>query len=137
MVSDIVLSKDICRTWVKDLIENFGETAHTTELLAFSEEQLLNSTTYVDFFANIVMELFKDYGLLIVDSGNSKFRLLQNEYFTKQIEHHAAITHHLLEQQSMISKKAFQSPLNQMSMRLTYFIIIKGQMNECCLSMMI
>ncbi|WP_342430503.1 bacillithiol biosynthesis cysteine-adding enzyme BshC [Neobacillus sp. FSL H8-0543] len=123
MVSDIVLSKDICRTWVKDLIENFGETAHTTELLAFSEEQLLNSTTYVDFFANIVMELFKDYGLLIVDSGNSKFRLLQNEYFTKQIEHHAAITHHLLEQQSMISKKGFPITIesNEHAANLFYY----------------
>jgi bacillithiol biosynthesis cysteine-adding enzyme BshC len=107
MVSDIVITNDTCRAWVKNLIENFGETVHTKELLAFSEKQLSNATTYVDFFANIVMELFKDHGLLIVDSGNSDFRLLQKEYFIKQIQDHAVITDHLLEQQSVISKNGF------------------------------
>ena len=51
------------------------------------------------------MELFKDYGFLIVDSGNKEFRLLQKEYFNKQIQHHEAITNHLLEQQSIIEKR--------------------------------
>lgn len=107
MVSDIVLNKDICLNWVEQIIENFGETNHTKQLLSFAQEQLKKSNTFVDFFANLVMELFKDYGLLIVDSGDSQFRLLQKEYFTQQITHHDAITSHLLEQQSIISKTGY------------------------------
>lgn len=107
MVSDIVLDKDICLNWVEQIIENFGETNHTKQLLSFAQEQLKKSNTFVDFFANLVMELFKDHGLLIVDSGDSQFRLLQKEFFTKQITHHDAITSHLLEQQSIISKTGY------------------------------
>lgn len=107
MVSDIVLNKDICLKWVEQIVENFGETNHTKQLLSFAEEQLMKSITFVDFFANLVMELFKDYGLLIVDSGDSQFRLLQTEFFTQQIQHHDAITSHLLEQQSIISKSGY------------------------------
>jgi bacillithiol synthase len=107
MVSDINLNKEICREWVNNLIENFGETNHTKQLISFAEEKLLNSTTFVDFFANIVMELFKDYGLLIVDSGDSNFRLLQKENFSKQIQHHREVTNYLLEQQSVIGKNGF------------------------------
>ncbi|NWQ43925.1 bacillithiol biosynthesis cysteine-adding enzyme BshC [Bacillus sp. EB106-08-02-XG196] len=107
MVSDINLNKEICREWVNNLIENFGETNHTKQLIRFAEEALLKSTTFVDFFANIVMELFKDYGLLIVDSGDSNFRLLQKENFSKQIEHHREVTNNLLEQQSVIGKNGF------------------------------
>lgn len=107
MVSDINLNKEICREWVNNLIENFGETNHTKQLISFAEEALLNSTTFVDFFANIVMELFKDFGLLIVDSGDSNFRLLQKENFSKQIQHHREVTNYLLEQQSVIGKNGF------------------------------
>ncbi|MGX6442048.1 bacillithiol biosynthesis cysteine-adding enzyme BshC [Neobacillus sp. K501] len=107
MVSDIVLDKDICLNWVEQIIENFGETNHTKQLLSFAQEQLKKSNTFVDFFANLVMELFKDHGLLIVDSGDNQFRLLQKEFFTKQITYHDAITSHLLEQQSIISKTGY------------------------------
>lgn len=107
MVTDIVLDKEICRSWVNQVIEHFGETNNTKQILSFAEEQLMKSTTFVDFFSNLVMELFKDYGLLIVDSGDSQFRQLQKEFFIQQIQHHKDITSHLLEQQSIISKAGF------------------------------
>jgi bacillithiol synthase len=107
MVSDVELNQESCFSWVENLIENFGETEHTNALLEFAKEQISISTTYVDFFANIIMELFKDYGLLIVDSGNREFRLLQKEFFKSQILHHEAITDKLLEQQREIAKKGF------------------------------
>ncbi|WP_040204841.1 bacillithiol biosynthesis cysteine-adding enzyme BshC [Neobacillus jeddahensis] len=107
MVSDIQLNKDLCLSWVENVIENFGETEHTNNLLAFAEAQIVKSATFVDFFANIIMELFKDQGLLIVDSGNKEFRLLQKGFFKEQIGHHDAITFSLLEQQKLIEKKGF------------------------------
>jgi bacillithiol biosynthesis cysteine-adding enzyme BshC len=123
MVSDITLNKDICRTWVINLIENFGETRNTKQLIEFAEGQLVKSSTFDDFFANIVMELFKDYGLLIVNSGDSQFRLLQKEFFAKQIQHHAAITNHLLEQQSVVSKNGFPLMIdsNEQAANLFYY----------------
>jgi bacillithiol synthase len=107
MVSDIHLNKEGCLSWVNNLIENFGETEHTNTLLEFAKEQISISTTFVDFFANIIMELFKDYGLLIVDSGNKEFRLLQKEFLKSQILHHEEITNKLLEQQREIGIKGF------------------------------
>lgn len=107
MVSDIQLNKDICLSWVMNLIKNFGETEYTNTLIEWSEILIEKSTTFVDFFANIIMELFKDYGLLIVDSGNKEFRKLQKEFFKAQIIHHDAITFSLLEQQKQIVKKGY------------------------------
>lgn len=107
MVSDIQLNQEVCLTWVHNLIENFGETEHTNKLLEFAKEQVSISSTFVDFFANIIMELFKDYGLLIVDSGNREFRQLQKEFFKSQIFQHEAITDKLLEQQRKIEKSGF------------------------------
>ncbi|PLS06452.1 bacillithiol biosynthesis cysteine-adding enzyme BshC [Neobacillus cucumis] len=112
MVSDIELDKDICLSWVQNIIKNFGETDYSNTLLAFAEAQIEKSNTFVDFFANIVMELFKDYGLLIVDSGNKEFRQLQKEFFKQQIENHDVITFSLLEQQKQIEKKGFPNTID-------------------------
>ncbi|XJZ28400.1 bacillithiol biosynthesis cysteine-adding enzyme BshC [Bacillota bacterium Lsc_1132] len=107
MVSDIDLYKETCLSWAKNVIENFGETSHTQSLLEFVEKQLAQSTTFVDFFAFIIMELFKEYGLLIVDSGDRQLRYLEKELFAQQIHHHDSITHALLEQQKKIREKGF------------------------------
>ena len=107
MVSDIQVNKDICLQWVENVIKNFGETEHTNSLLEFASTQVSKSTTFVDFFANIIMELFKDYGLLIVDSGNRDFRKLQKKFFREQIIQHDAITFSLLEQQKQIGENGF------------------------------
>ncbi|MBU8915381.1 bacillithiol biosynthesis cysteine-adding enzyme BshC [Bacillus sp. FJAT-29953] len=107
MVTDIPLDQEICREWVRNIIENFGESEHTKQLLDFAERQIEKSATFVDFFAYIIMELFKDYGLLLVDSGDKSFRQLQKDFLTEQIGNHEVITFSLLEQQKQIGEKGF------------------------------
>jgi bacillithiol synthase len=123
MVSDIVLNKEICLSWVQNLIENFGETEHTNLLLEFAKEQVKKSDTFVDFFANIVMEFFKDYGLLIVDSGDRRFREIQKEFLSMQILHHDSITSSLLEQQQQIGNKGYSLAIeaNERAANLFYY----------------
>ena len=111
MVSDIRVNKEIAQTWIRHLIETFGETEHTNKLLSFLEKQLEQSTTFVDFFANIIMELFKDSGLLIVDSGDENLRHLEKDIFTNQIVHHDSITSLLLEQQKQIRDQGFPNAI--------------------------
>ncbi|MEO2074943.1 MAG: bacillithiol biosynthesis cysteine-adding enzyme BshC [Bacillus sp. (in: firmicutes)] len=107
MVSDIDLNKNACLSWVRNIIENFGETEHSNSLLQFAEDRVTKSQNFVDFFANIIMELFKDYGLLIVDSGNKDFRLIQKEFLAKQLDNHETITFSVLEQQKQIGNKGY------------------------------
>lgn len=123
MVSDIGLNKDIAFTWARHLIGTFGETNHTTSLLTFVENQLEKSTTFVDFFANIIMELFKDYGLLIIDSGDHKLRQHEKEILLNQIENHDSITSLLLEQQKQIRDKGFPNAIeaNDQAANLFYY----------------
>jgi bacillithiol synthase len=123
MVSNIELNKETCLSWAQNLIENFGETNHTNLLLDFVRNQIEKSNTFVDFFANIIMELFKDYGLLIVDSGNNNLRILEKEILVQQIHHHDSITNSLIEQQKQISKKGFPITIetNEQAANLFYY----------------
>jgi len=92
MVSHIEIKKDVLKNWVIDIISSYGETEHTKSLLQFADAAIENSVTFVDFFAHITMSLFKEYGLLIVDSGDKGLRKLEKEYFINQIKSTKEIT---------------------------------------------
>ncbi|WP_462409178.1 bacillithiol biosynthesis cysteine-adding enzyme BshC [Neobacillus sp. Marseille-QA0830] len=129
MVSDISINQEVCWEWVENLIGNFGETNHTNKLRDFAKNIIHQSTTFVEFFAHLTMELFKDYGLLLVDSGNFRFRQLQKEFLSEQISAHEQITSSLLEQQKQIAGKGFSLTIdaNERAANLFYYDQAKGE----------
>ncbi len=111
MVSDIILDKEQCNLWVKKIIESFGETEHTKELLDFTSRAIEKSSSMVDFFAQIIMEMFKDFGLLIIDSGNKAIRKLEQDYFQSIINHSQSLTQAVLSQQEVIKRLGFSNTI--------------------------
>lgn len=107
MVSDIELDRDKCISWVKEVIEILGEAEYTQEIQTFIQKAVNHSRNYVDFFAFIIMELFKEKGLLIVDSGNADLRKIEKDIFLRQVEKHNEISIALHNQQNEISHHGF------------------------------
>ncbi|MGG0890816.1 bacillithiol biosynthesis cysteine-adding enzyme BshC [Cytobacillus horneckiae] len=107
MVSNIEINHEICLKWAESIVEAFGETKFTNELLEFIHEAINRSNTYVDFFGYIMMRLFKDDGLLLVDSGDKNFRKLEKEILKKQINASVEITKSVLEAQENLSANGF------------------------------
>ncbi|WP_102271555.1 bacillithiol biosynthesis cysteine-adding enzyme BshC [Cytobacillus massiliigabonensis] len=112
MVSTIELNHDLCYQWVEGIVQSFGETAHTKELLQVFEKAIHESKTFVDFFAWIVMHLFKDSGLLIIDSGDEKIRKLEKEFFIKQINNSREITKKVKEQQEVLKSSGYEHTID-------------------------
>ena len=109
MVSDITIDKEICLEWVEEIVEVLGETNYTKELLSFMREAVSRSNTFVDFFAYIVMELFKNDGLLMIDSADSGLRGLEKEIFISQIEQVTQTTSCVKEVQQQLADKGFHT----------------------------
>ncbi|CEG26722.1 bacillithiol biosynthesis cysteine-adding enzyme BshC [Bacillus sp. B-jedd] len=107
MVTDIEINKDICKNWATRLLSHFGETIHTRNLLQFIDATLEKSTSFTDFFAGMIIELFKDTGLLLVDSGHPAMRDLESGNFENLIRQHAAVSECLAAQQEEITRTGF------------------------------
>jgi bacillithiol biosynthesis cysteine-adding enzyme BshC len=107
MVSNIFLDRDKCKSWVETIIESFGETQYTKELLKTLSDTINQSKSFVDLFAGIIMHLFKDSGLLLVDSGDKNLRMLERGIFTKQVESFDEITKRVREQQNQLERTGF------------------------------
>lgn len=112
MISEVCINRDLCYSWVEEIIETYGETKHTKEVLSFALESLKKAESFVDFFATIIMELFKDSGLLIVDSGDKDLRKLEKEYFINQIKNHREITSAVLGQQEETKAAGFSNMID-------------------------
>lgn len=84
-VSDIKLDKEAANVWVEKAFKELEETVFTRKILMKTKEAIHRAETFVDFFAELVMELFGDLGLVLLDSGNHDLRGLESDYFKKMI----------------------------------------------------
>ncbi len=107
MVSDIGLDKGICMEWIEEVIETFGESDHTNELLLFMRKAVQESETFVDLFAQMVMGLFKNEGLLVIDSGYQGLRSLEKEIFMSQIKQVTVINQSVKDVQHQLAEEGF------------------------------
>src|SRR5690606_7800540 len=112
MISDCPVNKEICMQWTKSLIAKLGETEYTNELLQMLEEAALRSQTFVDYFAFLIMSLFNDHGLLIVDSGDPGLRQLEKHIFVQQIESAGQILKAVRSQQEILSRDGFTKAID-------------------------
>ncbi|MDA6151287.1 bacillithiol biosynthesis BshC, partial [Escherichia coli] len=73
---------------------------------------IMHSQTYVEFFAGIIMHLFKETGLLLVDSGDQKLRRLESSIFGKQIKGFEDITKRVKSQQQNLENAGFPNAID-------------------------
>lgn len=113
MVSRITLDKLALTKQLEEAIAFLGETNYSKEVLQKLKGLIETSENYVDFFSALIMELFKDTPLLLVDSGNKEFKQLQKEFLQLQINHAPEINKAVLSAQKNITDKNYTLTLEQ------------------------
>lgn len=111
MVTDCILNKEIGLSWIQSIVETFGETDYTNLLLERTKQAIESSETFVDFFSFVIMDLFKEQGLLLIDSGNRQLRKLEKEVLTEQVKESVKITSAVLEQQEKLTQEGFNKTI--------------------------
>ncbi|MGG4037052.1 bacillithiol biosynthesis cysteine-adding enzyme BshC [Heyndrickxia ginsengihumi] len=112
MVADITLESENVKKWIHQIFEHLGETTYTKDILKQLDCIVDNSNNMVECFAFIINELFKEYGLLLIDSANSLLRQLETSHFKTIIEHYDTITKAVLAQQELIQKDHFPKAID-------------------------
>lgn len=91
-VSDIPLDQEKTKQWIEQVFSTLEETSFTKKLLKNIRRCLNKSTTFVDFFARCMFDIFTEEGLVLFDSGNAKMRRFESNYFMMQIEQQEQIS---------------------------------------------
>ncbi|MCH1623885.1 bacillithiol biosynthesis cysteine-adding enzyme BshC [Fredinandcohnia quinoae] len=149
MVTSIEIDKKLCEDWLKEVFETYGETDNTNEIIQLLLLQLEKSTTYVDFFMQIISTLFGDTGIVMVDSGSVELREIESDFLVEIIEKNRGIHDAVLHQQEILQSANYSKSIemNENSANLFYQVgsdrvlleyypehdIFRGKNNECIL----
>jgi bacillithiol synthase len=127
MTSEFIYEKETMQKWVNQVIHHFGETEFTKDILIDLEDAIERSRSIVDFFSSIIMSLFKDYGLLIIDSAYPPLRTLEKPFFHHLIEGSSTITGKVKGQQENILADGFPLAIEMKDNAANLFITENGE----------
>lgn len=108
MVTDIKIDSKQMNEWFAEIVETYGETDYTRQLLANMDVMLQSSDTFVDFFARLIHDWFQEYVVLLMDAADPALRALESSFFVQMIERNEAITAAVLAQQSFIQEQGYK-----------------------------
>lgn len=134
MVSDMILDFETAKKWIDEVVEALGETDRTNDLVTWLTNSLQSVVTISDFFAMLVNELFKDKGLLLVDSGNADFRKLGVSTYSGIVKQCSNITAKVLGQQERIRQAGYAPMLEMDSENANLFFYDYNEKNRTLLS---
>ncbi|HEY4553526.1 MAG TPA: bacillithiol biosynthesis cysteine-adding enzyme BshC, partial [Bacillaceae bacterium] len=123
MASDFRYDKEKMHKWIDLVVEHLGEREHTKETMHFLHAAAEKGETVTDMFSYIIMALFKEYGLLVIDSADRQLRKLEVPLFQELIDKAEILTETVLNQQELIVKHGFGRAieLDQHASNLFYY----------------
>lgn len=125
--SETKLNQTQCIEWIKSVFASFQETNFTSDMLRFVMHCLEQSLTYTDFFAYMITELFKEEGLILVDSGNPHLRELEASFFEKLVKHEQGIRESLSVQQNKIRRNHYTPLITTKQNAIHLFLKVDGE----------
>ncbi|KAA0966608.1 bacillithiol biosynthesis cysteine-adding enzyme BshC [Sporosarcina sp. ANT_H38] len=111
MASDAEYDKELMASLVKDIFGKFGETAYTKDLLDEVLGAVDKEETFTRFFVRLMNGLFKEEGLLFIDSATKQLRELEKSSFAHLIEESEQLAKKISKKEELFVEKGFGSPL--------------------------
>jgi len=111
-LSDMPIDKVALNNWLDRLFVQMEETIHTKKLYETIHQLMDVSHTYVDFFAQIIFRLFKDEGIVLIDSGHERVRKLEAEHFQNMIKAQPGISEGVYIALADLNKKGYTVSLD-------------------------
>ncbi|PLT34307.1 bacillithiol biosynthesis cysteine-adding enzyme BshC [Bacillus sp. V5-8f] len=108
MITDMELDADTAMSWISEILESYGESEFTNDLLNKMRAILEKEGTFADFFAALMNEWFCKYGLLLIDAGDPALRKIESRYFRDLIQMSGKITDSVLTQQAFMQDNGYK-----------------------------
>lgn len=111
MASDATYDKKMMASFIKETFGKFGETAYTKELLEEVLQSAEHESTFTDFFVRLMNGLFKDEGLLFLDSAYKPLRELEKAYFGQLVNESEKIAEAIHSKEQQFKKEGYGEPI--------------------------
>lgn len=127
MASTTVIDQAEMAKFIETVFKDFGETMHTEQLLKSVLAANEQSETFTQFFTHLMNDLFKDYGLLMVDAAYGPFRQLESSYFERLIVNSKEIARVVVAQEQALADAGYNKPMEATVDNANLFYVKDGE----------
>jgi bacillithiol biosynthesis cysteine-adding enzyme BshC len=127
MASTTILDIEDTRKFIKNVFQQYGETAYTEDLLAKIDTFLVKSHTYTDFFAQLMHWFFKEEGLLLLDAADPKLRAYEALYFERLVNHSEEIAAVVSNREALLADNGYGTPIGATKENANLFYVKEGE----------
>ncbi|MCG3398855.1 bacillithiol biosynthesis cysteine-adding enzyme BshC [Staphylococcus massiliensis] len=107
-VSNYQIDKEAFKSAVVQYFEKIEETSSSKRLYTRLVEIIEQYNYWTDIFKVLVHDVFKDYGVLLIDANDKGLRTLEKPMLKYMIEHHQDIDQAFRTTQSELTSKGFE-----------------------------
>lgn len=125
--SESEISLEDCRKWIEEIFKTYPETNFTKDVLQFIDDSLRKSNTYVDFFGHLIMKMFVNSGLILVDSHHPELRKLEVPFFKQIVSKYKEVQEGLHNQQRVIKELGYKPIIETKSNAVHIFMEIDNE----------
>lgn len=112
-VSDLHIDHGSVQRFIRGVFKSFKETGETNRLQLMLEQYLTQSNTYVDLFCYVIHNLFKQSGIVLLDSHHPDLRRLEVPFLNKLISVNDLLREAFVEQADCLFNKGFGEPIDR------------------------
>ncbi|MEB2278655.1 bacillithiol biosynthesis cysteine-adding enzyme BshC [Lysinibacillus xylanilyticus] len=127
MASETSINKESMTQLINTIAKDMGETAFTEMLVKQLVDTLNECETFTDFFAQLMNQLFKDEGLLMIDAANFKFRQYERHNFTRIIHKNEEIARVVTEKEAELERAGYGKPILASNEAANLFYVEDGE----------
>ncbi|OLS37376.1 bacillithiol biosynthesis cysteine-adding enzyme BshC [Alkalihalophilus pseudofirmus] len=121
------LPVDKVSRWLDDVFKTLPETDYTEDLTAQIKGYLENSHSFVDFFSILMNWLFKDEGLILLDSDHPALRKVETDYFMAMVDQVEELQKAQAEGEKRFSEKGYGDPISTDKENAHLFYTVKNE----------
>ncbi|WP_285397936.1 bacillithiol biosynthesis cysteine-adding enzyme BshC [Lysinibacillus sp. fls2-241-R2A-57] len=127
MASVTSINKESMTQVLNTIMKDIGETEFTEMLIKQLVDTLNKSETFTDFFAQLMNQLFKDEGLLMIDAADFKFRQYESKNFTRIIHKNEEIARVVTEKEVELERAGYGNPILASNEAANLFFVEDGE----------
>lgn len=111
MASEATYSQEKMISFIEGVFQQFGEADYTKSLKESVLEAVKSETTFTTFFVKLMNGLFKEKGLLFIDSAYRPLRELETKYFKKLISEAERLSELIVRREDLFEATGFDRPI--------------------------
>lgn len=126
-ISHIAYEPDEVKSFVDQFLDQQVRTEHTAELRAMLYREIDASQSYSHFFARLLVTLFGEDGLVLIDAADPSVRAIEGEMFRQLLKENRHISKRLLEASERVTQMGYTPQVESKLESAQLFVYQNGE----------